>query len=52
MLADPGFYRIVMSECDGKLASGPELSLIELPPKLKEQVQAVHKAASQEMSAE
>ena len=52
VLTDPEFYRIMMSESDGKLAFGLELMLIELPPKLKEQVQAVHKAASQEMSAE
>jgi hypothetical protein len=52
VLADSGVHRIMMSECDGKLASGLELMLIELPPKLKEQVQTVHKAASQEMSAE
>ena len=52
VLTDRGFYRIMMSESDGKLVSGLELMLIELPPKLKEQVQAVHKAVSQEMSGE
>jgi len=50
-LTDQEFYRILESECDGKLAPGLELMLIPLPPELAAQVQVVQEAASQEMSA-
>ncbi len=51
VLTDPEFHEIMVSDCDGKLAPGLELMFMGLPPELKVQVQAVHGAASQEMSA-
>jgi hypothetical protein len=36
-LTDREFYRILGSECDGKLAPGLELMLIPLPPELEQQ---------------
>lgn len=50
VLTDPEFYRILESDCDGKLATGLELMLIPLPPELEKRVQAMREVASQEMS--
>jgi hypothetical protein len=50
VLSDPEFYKIMESDCDGRLAPGLELMLIPLSPELARQVQTVHTTASQEMS--
>lgn len=50
VLTDPEFHQIMRNDSDGKLAPGLELMLIALPRELKEQVQAVHRAASKEMT--
>jgi hypothetical protein len=50
VLTDPEFHAIFIGNCDGKLAAGIEVLLIPLPADLKEQVQAVHRGASKEMS--
>lgn len=50
VLTAPDFYEILRKDCDGKLAAGLELMLIELPPLLKAQVQVVQTIAREEMA--